>query len=182
MRLHDGIKLLLGALLVTLLSACSSGSGYSDLDQFMAQARSKPRGHVQPLPEFKSYQSFTYSAAGRRSPFEPPVEVKLAEIQQQKQSTIKPDFNRPKEVLEQFDLSNLKMVGTIRKDGPGHSLWALVSDGQGGIHRVKVGSHMGKNYGRIVKITETRIDLIEIVPNGHGGWVKRPRTLKLSEK
>jgi len=181
MRRHDGIKALLGVLLVTLLSACTNNSGYADLDKFMAQARSKPRGHVQPLPEFKSYQSFTYSAAGRRAPFEPPAEVKLADIQQQK-STIKPDFNRPKEVLEHFDLTNLHMVGTIRKDGSDHHLWALVSDGQGGIHRVKVGNHMGKNYGRIMAITDTRIDLVEIVPNGHGGWVKRPRTLKLSEK
>lgn len=173
-------KLLPGLAVLLLLGGCSHKSGYADLDKFMAQARSKPRGHVQPLPEFQSYQSFTYSASGRRSPFEPPVEVKLAKIQQP-QSTVKPDFNRPKEALEHFDLSNLTMVGTLQKDGPGHPLWALISDGQGGIHRVKVGNHMGKNYGRIVAITETHIDLVEIVPNGHGGWVKRPRTLKLHE-
>ena len=176
----SGYRILLGAALVTLVAGCSAGGGYSDLDQFMTQAREKPRGHVDPLPQFKAYESFTYSAADRRSPFEPPIDAKLAQVQQQQDSSIKPDFNRPKEPLEDFDLKQLKMVGTLRKAG-GNTLWALVSDGQGGIHRVRLGNHMGKSYGRVVAITDTHVDIVEIVPNGHGGWVERPRTLNLEE-
>ena len=169
------------AFALSFLTACSqSHHGYADLDKFMAQARSAPRGHVQPLPQFKAYEAFTYSEAGKRSPFDPPVDAKLAMLQKEHSSSIKPDFNRPKEVLENFDLSNLKMVGTLHKNGS-KTLWALVSDGQGGVHRVRVGNHMGKNYGRIVSITETQIQLVEIVPDGHGGWVQRPRTLSLNE-
>ncbi|MEC7728529.1 MAG: pilus assembly protein PilP, partial [Pseudomonadota bacterium] len=51
----------------------------------------------------------------------------------------------------------------------------------GGIHRVRTGNYMGQNYGRIVGVSETRIELIEIVPNGRGGWVERPRSLTLEE-
>lgn len=167
--------------LATLLTACSQGNGFSDLDQFMSEARSKPRGHVEPLPEFKAYEAFTYSAADRRSPFEVPVEVQLTMVDEKPQSDIKPDFDRPKEVLENFQLTNLQMVGTLKRADSSGDLYALVKDNTGGIHRVHKGNYMGENYGRVVGVNETRIELIEIVPNGSGGWVKRPRTLELSE-
>jgi type IV pilus assembly protein PilP len=47
---------------------------------------------------------------------------------------------------------------------------------------VKAGQHIGTNYGRVVNIAEGRIDLIEIVPNGHSGWLERPRTVSLDEE
>jgi type IV pilus assembly protein PilP len=174
----------LGIIILSLLalSACSSNNGFSDLDRFMAAARAKPRGHVDPLPTFKAYKAFTYSASNRRSPFSPPATVE--QLTKKKEvaasSNVKPDFDRPKELLESFSISSLKMVGTLKKDGSG-TLWALIEDNQGGIHRVKVGQHMGKNFGKIVAINNSQIDLIEIVPNGHGGWLERPRSLTLAD-
>ena len=35
------------------------------------------KGTIEPLPEFKPYESFQYSAAGLRAPFSKPVDVKL---------------------------------------------------------------------------------------------------------
>lgn len=175
---HAG-KAWLGVCLVSLLTACSQGGGFSDLDKFMAEARAKPRGHVEPLPEFKAYEAFSYSAADRRSPFEPPIDVQLTMVEQQPVSEVEPDLDRPREVLENFDIKALSMVGTLQ--GPSGDLYALVKDSTGGIHRVKAGNYMGQNYGRIVGVSETRIELIEIVPNGRGGWVERPRSLTLNE-
>lgn len=169
----------LGAL-AALLSACSDGRGFKDLDQFMKQAREAPRGVVEPLPEFQAYEAFTYQSADRRSPFEPPIEVQASLNRKPPETNIKPDENRPKELLEQYDLKNLSMVGTLKR-ADGETLWALVADNEGGIHRVREGNYMGGNFGRVVNITETRIELIEIVPNGQGGWVERPRTLTLSD-
>ncbi|WP_148861706.1 pilus assembly protein PilP [Marinobacter fonticola] len=171
-----------GICLASLLAGCSQGSGYSDLDQFMAETRSKPRGFVEPLPEFKAYEAFTYSASDRRSPFEVPVEVQLTMVDEPPQTDIEPDLDRPKEVLENFQLTELNMVGTLRRaDGNSSGLYALVKDTGGGIHRVRKGNYMGQNYGRVVGVNETRIELIEIVPNGRGGWVERPRSLSLNE-
>jgi type IV pilus assembly protein PilP len=167
--------------LASLLSACSQNGGYSDLDQFMAETRSKPRGYVEPLPEFKAYEAFSYSAADRRAPFEPPVEVQLTMLDESPQSDIEPDLDRPKEVLENFQLTELNMVGTLRRDTGGQGLYALIKDASGGIHRVRTGNFMGQNYGRIIGVSATRIELIEIVPNGQGGWVERPRSLTLNE-
>ncbi len=93
----------LGVCLVSLLTACSQGSGYSDLDQFMAETRAKPRGYVEPLPEFKAYEAFSYSAADRRAPFEPPIDVQLTMVDEQPISDVEPDLDRPREVLENFD-------------------------------------------------------------------------------
>ena len=70
----------LGVCLVSLLTACSQGSGFSDLDKFMADTRAKPRGHVEPLPEFSAYEAFSYSAADRRAPFEVPIDVQLTMV------------------------------------------------------------------------------------------------------
>lgn len=38
---------------------------------------------------------------------------------------------------------------------------------------------MGVNHGRVVKITPTQIDLVEIIPDGREGYVERPRSLIL---
>lgn len=176
---HAG-KAWLGVCLASLLTACSQGNGFSDLDKFMADTRAKPRGHVEPLPEFKAYEAFSYSAADRRAPFEPPIDVQLTMAEEQPVSDAEPDLDRPKEVLENFDLKSLGMVGTLQ--GVDGNLFALIRDNEGGIHRVRTGNYMGQNYGRVVGVSDTRIELVEIVPNGRGGWVERPRSLSLDEE
>lgn len=167
----------LKALIVLAVSAtagCGGGS-YGDLDDFMAQTKARPAGHIAPIPAFKAYKAFNYSATSMRSPFEKPIEV--TEITRlQMASNVKPDTNRTKEFLEQYSLDSLSMVGSLQQSG---TLWALMQDQQGGVHRVKKGNYMGHNHGRIVEATETYISVIEIVPNGIDGWIERPRTIKL---
>lgn len=175
------VKMLFVASLTLGLVACGGNGGFQDLDQFMQEVKARPKGKVEPLPEFKAYQAFTYSAASRRSPFEAPQELKQETKQAVEVSNVKPDLNRAKELLESFQITDLRMVGTLRR-AEDSTLWALVNDNQGGVHRVKTGQYMGKNHGRIVAINEGQIDLIEIVPNGAGGWVERPRTLSLVEQ
>lgn len=175
---------LLGAALIACvgLSGCASSDGFADLDRFMKEVDSKPRGKIEPLPEVQVYRSFTYGAANLRSPFLPPEEVVMKDIQIEKaQSNVKPDLDRPKEVLESFALGELKMVGTLRRDQT-PVLWVLIADNAGGIHMAKDGQYMGKNHGRIVEVADDRMSLVEIVPNGHGGWLERPRTITLDDQ
>lgn len=169
-------RMLFALLPVLMLAGCSGSSDTSDLKRFMDDTLSKPRGRVEPIPVFKPYEFFSYSAAGLRSPFELPV-VDASDVQVQTGSDVKPDFERPKEHLEQYAMAELAMVGTLmREEG---ALWALVRDGDGGVVKVKTGQFMGQNHGRIVAVTDYKINLIEIVPNGQGGWIERPRTLAL---
>lgn len=169
-------KIMLPFLFAGLLGGCFGSADTSDLRQFMDATLNKPRGRIEPIPVFKPYEFFNYSAAGLRSPFELPV-IEEAEIKVQVGMDVRPDMDRPKEHLEQYPLGSMVMVGTLMKaDGV---LWALVKDGDGSVVRVSEGQHMGQNYGRITSINEYRINLIEIVPNGVGGWIERPRTMAL---
>ena len=78
-----------------LLSGCAR-ENFSDLDAFMASKRDRPGGVIAPIPTFKAYEAFSYSATTLRSPFDRPVEVR--EITQlQAISAIKPDEDRAKD-------------------------------------------------------------------------------------
>ena len=162
---------------VLLLQGCSGSSDIGDLRQFTKSVLSKPRGRIEPIPVFKPYEYFSYSAAGLRSPFDLPVVIDTTLVASQAKSNVRPDFDRTKEHLEQFSLADLSMVGTLT--GIDGVLWGLVRDGDGSVVRVKEGYYMGQNHGNIITISENRLNLIEIVPNGLGGWVERPKTITL---
>ncbi|MEE4278659.1 MAG: pilus assembly protein PilP [Halieaceae bacterium] len=168
-------KLLL-SLVVLGLAACAD-RGFSDLDQYMAEKRARPGGVIAPIPTFKAYEAFAYSATRLRSPFDRPIEVR--EITQlQAISAIRPDETRAKEFLEQYTFDSLQMVGTLDRSG---EAWALIQDPEGGIHRVQLGNYLGRNHGKIVELTETYLAVVEIVSDGtEDGWVERPRTIELS--
>jgi len=169
------------SLALVSLSGCSTGDNLADLEGYVAEVNARPKGRIEPLPEFKPYESFQYSAAGLREPFTAPVEIQLMKYQQeQAQSDIKPDLNRPKEYLEGFSIDSLVMVGTVTTSSG--ELWGLIDDGSGGVHRVRPGNYVGKNYGRIVGLEESQIDVIEIVSDGSGGWLERPRAIKLQDE
>lgn len=157
---------------------CSSGEGFSDLDRYVEKVKSKPKKRIEPLPKFAAYEAFSYRAANRKSPFAEPEIVEQKAVEQKPRSNVKPDFERPKGPLEFFAVGSMDMVGTIVKEDE-KILYALISDSQGGIHRVKLGDYIGKNHGKIVAVSEGLIQLVEIVSDGQGGWFERPRVLGL---
>jgi type IV pilus assembly protein PilP len=159
-----------------LLSGCAQ-ENFSDLDEFMASKRDRPGGVIAPIPTFKAYEAFSYSATTLRSPFDRPVEVReIAQLQAI--SAIKPDESRAKEFLEQYTFDSLRMVGTLERDGVS---WTLITDPEGGVHRVTLGNYLGRHHGKIVEMTDSFIGVLEIVSDGtKDGWVERPRTIKLS--
>jgi type IV pilus assembly protein PilP len=173
-------KSLLPSLAVALLVGCSGSGELGDLQSYVAEVSARPKGRIEPLPEFKAYESFQYSAAGLRGPFTAPVEIKLIKYQQDRaKSDIKPDLKRPKEYLEGYSIDAVSMVGTLALSED--DLWALLDDSDGGVHRVKLGNFVGRNYGQVVGINQGSVDVIEIVPDGHGGWLERPRAIKLKD-
>ncbi len=164
--------------LITLvaLTGCADSS-HDDLKEFIRETKARPSGEIEPIPTFRPYKAYKYTSVAMRSPFEPP-QVSSTPENDYGEQVEPPDESRPKDILENFSFSQLNMVGTLKRDG---KMWALVDDGQGRIHRVTLGDYMGKNHGRIVSISETQVDIVEIVPDGKGGWVERPRTLGLEE-
>ncbi|MGA8136274.1 MULTISPECIES: type 4a pilus biogenesis lipoprotein PilP [Pseudomonas] len=171
-RLH-GICL---ALLTLMLAGCGNSNDFSDLDAYMKEVRARPAGNIEPTPKFRAFEMFTYSAAALRSPFQPPMKIDL--VNRQKGShEVKPDPNRTKQFLEGFNIEQFEMVGTLSNAS---GTFALVR-GAGGVHRLKVGDYLGRNDGRIVAITDSQVEVIEIVPDGEGAWLERPRSIPLKE-
>lgn len=164
-------------LIALLIAGCSGSDGVSDLKSFVSDTLNQPRGRISPIPVFKPYEFFNYSAAGLRSPFDLPVIVDTDIVIPDEQDNVSPDFDRPKEHLEQFAFGELSMVGTMK--GVDDTLWALIKDGDGGVVRIQEGQFMGQNHGKVISIQDNRLNIIEIVPNGLGGWLERPRTLAL---
>jgi len=146
------------------------------LEEYTKEVDSRPPGRIEPLPVFRQVEPYRYQASNLRSPFEPPVLVKPVEGPRASDPNIKPDPNRPKEFLEQYTIASLTMVGTLSRN---HEMYALIQDADGGVHRVQTGDYMGTDYGKIQKIDEASIELIEIVSDGAAGWVRRERTVNL---
>ena len=92
---------------------------------------------------------------------------------------MKPDESRVREYLEGISFSSFTLRGSMSQNG---QMWSLLDDGSGTIHRVTVGNYIGKNHGRITSINSDQLDVIEIVSDGKGGWLEKPRTLSLEIK
>ncbi len=160
---------------LALLTACGRQTAMDDLQQFIIEVSLRPGGEIEPMPQFQPYEAFSYSAASLRSPFDVPIMVGAA-LAEQPATIVQPDFDRTPEPLESFALADLAMVGMITRE---RSVIALVRDSSGKLHRVGVGNYLGRNHGRVSRVTNSDIELVEIVPAGDGGWVERPRTLPL---
>ena len=163
------------SLLLISISGCDTQDKLADLKNYTLTARQKPTGTIEPLPQFDPYEIFTYRAAMLRDPFQ--LTVKSTAIKTPKNPHLKPDEKRLKQFLEQFPLNDLNMVGTLSNQT---SSFALIR-GPAGISRVKLGDYLGQNNGRVVLIGADRVELVEIVPDGDGGWSERPQVIPLKE-
>lgn len=168
------IKLKQSFICLGLLSISACSQDVSDLQTFIAQAKSSHVGSVKPLPQFKPYESFSYSAADLRDPFVATVD--LEEDETTKTSLLNPDSTRPRQPLEVFPLDTLRMVGILEQN---ENLWGLIKDPKSIVHRVQVGNYMGQNEGRITEINESAIFLVEIVPDGIGGYIERDASIAI---
>ncbi|MBB3183802.1 type IV pilus assembly protein PilP [Halomonas fontilapidosi] len=133
---------------------------------------------LEPVPPMPTYTSVDYQFADERSPFQarPPEPEELPGMGAD--SNVAPDESRPKDPLEAYDLSQLELVGTLTVGGQPS---ALVQSPEGQVHRLRTGDHMGSDFGRIIGITESSVQLVEIVPTGRGGWTERSTRLTLKD-
>lgn len=172
------IRGLLLVSLVGLLGACGRGITSSpgdapNLEEWVANVKARPAPPLDPLPVMQQFETFEYAAQGLRDPFSD------AFTSDSGGSGPRPDSNRRKQTLEQFPLDSLDMVGTI---GRGSGLVALVMAPDKVTYRVQPGVYLGQNDGRVTAVSDDRIDLVELVPDGAGGWLERPASVALEDQ
>jgi type IV pilus assembly protein PilP len=160
------------------LSGCGRGvtstpGNAPNLESWVAEVKNRPAPPLDPLPVMQQFETFEYAAQNLRDPFS------NAFSDQSGGSGPRPDPNRPKQTLEQFPLDSLDMVGTI---GGGANLVALVMAPDKVTYRVRPGVYMGQNDGRVTAVHEDRVELVELVPDGAGGWLERPASVALADQ
>lgn len=163
----------IGMVLLAALAGCSKDN--SDLDSYFAEVKARKSTDIEIVPQMRPYERFTYVSSGRRSPFDN-AETEIARLKPN--NGLAPDLHRRREPLEEFPLDALNLLGVL---GYGEKRWALVRSADGIVHRVAVGQHLGRNSGRVTAISERRVDLKEIVPDGLGGWMQRDAWIAQSE-
>lgn len=165
------VMLILSATVLSM-TGCTDRIGMAE--QSMADIRNQPAQPIEPPPKAELVEDFVYSASAQRSPFLPPS---LVNVQGPATSIdgVRPDINRVKEPLEQYELSQLVFRGVVIS--PEGQQYALVQRPDGSVASVRVGNYLGLNDGRIVEITPTQINLIEIVPDSRAGFVEKPQSL-----
>jgi type IV pilus assembly protein PilP len=166
-------RLVAVAAIAASLAACG---GADDLRAYIDEVKARPGGRIEPLPQVQPAPTFVYEAGARRSPFMP--ETPQRRMSDDPNAVKGPDPNRPREFLEQFPLDTLTMVGTLADR---RASFGLIQTTDGLVHRVTVGNHMGQNYGRIVAISDSEIQLVEIISDGLGGFLERPAAIGLSD-
>ena len=165
-----------GLLLCAVAMTAGCSRDMSDLERYIADVNARPGGRIEPLPVIEPHESFAYEAYEERSPFVP--ERPTGDGPDASRSLLRPDSARPREYLEQFPLDTLSMVGTLVQDGV---LFGLVQTTDTLVHRVRQGNYIGQNDGRIVSIDDSVVRVVEIVPDGIGGYMERPAAISLGE-
>jgi type IV pilus assembly protein PilP len=162
---------------VFVLAGCGDG-GVQEVKEWMDEVRKQTPIAVQRLSEPKKFEPFAYSGKDELDPYNSTkLTVALAKLQANSGSGIKPDFDRRKEPLESYPLDSIKMVGTLERPGLSYALLQIDRT----VFQAKVGNYIGQNFGMITKITDTEVELKEIVRDPSGEWTERKAKLELQE-
>ncbi|MEJ2899940.1 pilus assembly protein PilP [Acinetobacter sp. NS-4] len=166
-------KISLSLMLGLMLVGCDSR--IDAVNEQMANIRNQPPLAIEPAPVFPPVPTFNYAAHQLKSPFLP--SSLAAELKIMSGKRVYPNLSRQLQPLESYAIESLNMKGSMRSQSG--QILALIQTPDGEIERIQRGSYMGMNHGRVINITPTQIDLVEIIPDGREGYVERPRSLVL---
>jgi type IV pilus assembly protein PilP len=164
--------------LTLLLSGCGA-SDDDELRRWTAEQRAQTRPRIVPINPPKQFLPQGYEQASAADPFDMQklAQALRRESRAANNDLVAPELQRRKEPLEAFPLDTMRMVGSLTK---GNRLVALVR-ANNLLYQVRVGEHLGQNFGRVTRIDETELTLREVVQDATGDWVERTTALELQE-
>ena len=168
------------ALVAGLLLALAGCAGDNDeLVQWMEQEHKAVKPNVPPILPPKKFDPQAYEGVAGVEPFGAQKMTTAAGVATRPpNAAVAREQKRAPEHLESFPLDSMAVVGTLTKAGKPHALLKVDTL----LYDVKVGDHLGQNYGEITKISTTELTLREWVQDAAGEWVERTTTLQLQEK
>lgn len=167
------IPLLWSGLSISFLSGCGDDEiavekGPAAIDKKSAiikaaQSRSPVKKKVAEV------ERFAYSSVGKRDPFR----SYLADLRETQKTSA-----RPVQATERFELAQYRLTGIIHGTSQPK---AMVEDPEGVGHTLRVGSRVGRNGGRVTRISAKGIVVIEEFVDPIGKRMRVPTTLRLPE-
>ena len=158
---------------LVLLAGCDSDPQLQALNAELQAIRQQAVPLADETPATLPGLRFVSSPTPLRDPFQPPDQPASRPTGKPGPA---PDLDRPRQFLEGFAVDQFQMVGTLFL---GAQTFALLR-GASGVHRLAVGDYLGADHGRVVRIHEGQLELVELFPDGEGAWLERPRTLVLN--
>lgn len=169
------------SVMALFLSGCNQKE-LSELEAYVHNVKNRPARPIEPIPTIKPYLRFIYPGhnvdpfdRAALAPSSVPVVMETGKPQVVDRG-IQLDQTRVKQFMERYPLDALRMVGSVYQQ---NELWALVKIPDGGIQRVKRGNYIGRNHGKITKVTDSMMELKELIPNGFGGYKERDNKVLL---
>jgi type IV pilus assembly protein PilP len=138
------------------LWATTSGCGDSDED--WKPVRRAPRKSAQTTPQEAADElgskekkvAFSYSPVGKRDPFKSYIAMMLQDPNREKK--------RPKSPTEEYEIGQYQLTGLLSGTSQPR---AVLQDPSGKGHIVKIGTRLGRNGGRITRISSNEIMVVE---------------------
>jgi type IV pilus assembly protein PilP len=168
----------LAALLAAALLAGCGDSDVKEVRDWMAQVRQETRPAVKPLPAPKEFIPYAYGAKGQVDPFsQQKLQAGLDKGAEAAHSPFAPDTRRPRELLENYPLDTMRMIGALQKGGTNYALVQIDRS----VYQVRAGQHVGENFGLVTRVSDSAVEIREVVQDAGGEWVARMSKLELQE-
>jgi type IV pilus assembly protein PilP len=162
--------------LCAVLVACSSEQ--SELQAWMDQETKAVNPTKEKISEPKAFEPYRYENATQVDPFSnTKLSIALDKMQKAK-GGLQPDMARRREVLENFPLENIRMVGHL---ADAKAAFALLQ-AENVVYQAKVGNYLGQNFGVITKMNDAEVLIKELVQDAAGEWTERETALRIQEK
>ena len=160
------------------LAGCGD-NGISEVKQWMDEVKKTTHVAIPKVSEPKVYVPVAYAGKDSLDPFNPSKLLAVfARMKAESNNGLKPNMERRREALEAFPLDSLKFVGVIEKPNIRNALIQMDKT----VFQAKIGNYIGQNFGMITKITDTEVEIKEVVQDAAGDWTERQAKLELQEE
>jgi type IV pilus assembly protein PilP len=177
---HSKTSFTSNALLMTAvtLSLVACSSEQTELQAWMDQETKAVLPTKEKISEPKVFEPYRYENATQTDPFSTTkLSIALDRMQKSK-GGLKPDLNRRREVLENYPLENIRMVGHLANTKASFALLQA----ENVVYQAKIGNYLGQNFGVITKMNDGEVLIKELVQDAAGEWTERETALRIQEK